>query len=140
MKELFTNLITINTAPEVIQNILKNPQHLLEWVPEIQVVNADHNRFEIKRDSSALNQQEVLTIATTADSITYHSTGGRLAYDALFKITAADRKTIVEQTLLLTDQPSLPLPTGILAPIAKHSFKQNLNALKRLAESIGYQD
>ncbi|WP_311407677.1 hypothetical protein [Liquorilactobacillus uvarum] len=140
MKELFTNFITINTSLEVIQDLLKNPQHLLEWVPEVQVVEAEENHFHIKRTASALNQQETLTVEATADSIIYHSTGGRLEYDAIFKMTNTGHQMIVEQTLLLKDNVSLLLPTSLLAPIAKHAFKQNLNALKKLAEAVAYQD
>lgn len=140
MKELFTNLITINTKPEAIQNVLKNPQRLLEWIPEIQSVKAGENHFHIRRISSALNQLEVLSVTTTTDSITYHSTKGRLEYDLVFKLTGADDQTIVAQTLLLKSKTPLSLPACLLAPIAKHAFKQNLNGLKNLVEVLAYQD
>ncbi|KRL01488.1 hypothetical protein [Liquorilactobacillus capillatus] len=134
MKELFTNLTTINSTTEVIQEILKKPQHLLEWVPDIEVINTSNNQFHIARNASALNQHEVLTITATSTTITYHSTRGRLECDLIFKISAAADTTIVEQTLFLSDDTALPLPVTLLAPFAKHAFKQNLNTLKNLAE------
>ena len=79
--------------------MLADPTQMLKWIPEIDTVTEDQNQFQIIRQTTALNQSEMITVTTAADSITYHSTEGRLAYDLTFTFTTADDQTVVTETL-----------------------------------------
>lgn len=70
----------------------------------------------------------------TANHISYHSHGGRLAYQLDFSFTATDALTTITETLR-TSGDDLPVPIKLLVPIAKQAFAQKLQSLVALAES-----
>lgn len=131
MKKLFTNTIFIQSNLERLSTILKSPQNLSKWVPDINSVSPKDDYFLISRSSSALNTFEKISVTSQDNSIIYTSTGGRLEYELHFDLTNKDDKTLVEQTLLV-DETLTKLPLTLLAPIAKHAFHENLSSLERL--------
>lgn len=131
MKKLFTNTIFIQSNLERLSTILKSPQNLSKWVPDINSVSPKDDYFLISRSSSALNTFEKISVTSQDNSIIYTSTGGRLEYELHFDLTNKDDRTLVEQTLLV-DETLTKLPLTILAPIAKHAFHENLSSLERL--------
>ena len=86
MKNLFTNVIAVHANATEVKAMLADPTQMLKWIPEIDTVTEDQNQFQIIRQTTALNQSEMITVTTAADSITYHSTEGRLAYDLTLTI------------------------------------------------------
>lgn len=131
MKKLFTNTIFIQSNLERLSTILKSPQNLSKWVPDINSVSPKDDYFLISRSSSALNNFEKISVTSQDNSIIYTSTGGRLEYELHFDLTNKDDRTLVEQTLLV-DGTLTKLPLTLLAPIAKHAFHENLSSLERL--------
>ncbi|CCG89435.1 hypothetical protein AAHB41_02075 [Pediococcus pentosaceus] len=131
MKKLFINTIFIQSNLERLSTILKSPQNLSKWVPDINSVSPKDDYFLISRSSSALNNFEKISVTSQDNSIIYTSTGGRLEYELHFDLTNKDDKTLVEQTLLV-DETLTKLPLTLLAPIAKHAFHENLSSLERL--------
>lgn len=131
MKKLFTNTIFIQSNLERLSTILKSPQNLSKWVPDINSVSPKDDYFLISRSSSALNNFEKISVTSQDNSIIYTSTGGRLEYELHFDLTNKDDRTLVEQTLLV-DEALTKLPLTLLAPIAKHAFHENLSSLERL--------
>ncbi|WKF71334.1 hypothetical protein QYM39_01330 [Pediococcus pentosaceus] len=131
MKKLFTNTIFIQSNLERLSTILKSPQNLSKWVPDINSVSPKDDYFLISRSSSALNTFEKISVTSQDNSIIYTSTGGRLEYELHFDLTNKDDRTLVEQTLLV-DETLTKLPLTLLAPIAKHAFHENLSSLERL--------
>jgi hypothetical protein len=131
LKKLFTNTIFIQSNLERLSTILKSPQNLSKWVPDINSVSPKDDYFLISRSSSALNNFEKISVTSQDNSIIYTSTGGRLEYELHFDLTNKDDKTLVEQTLLV-DETLTKLPLTLLAPIAKHAFHENLSSLERL--------
>jgi hypothetical protein len=131
LKKLFTNTIFIQSNLERLSTILKSPQNLSKWVPDINSVSPKDDYFLISRSSSALNTFEKISVTSQDNSIIYTSTGGRLEYELHFDLTNKDDRTLVEQTLLV-DETLTKLPLTLLAPIAKHAFHENLSSLERL--------
>ncbi|MCT3174252.1 SRPBCC family protein [Lacticaseibacillus rhamnosus] len=139
MKNLFTNVITVHANATEVKAMLADPTQMLKWIPEIDTVTEDQNRFQIIRQTTALNQSEMITVTTAADSITYHSTEGRLAYDLTFTFTTADDQTVVTETLAVPESTDTHLPLKLLAPIAKHAFYENLTNFATLVERLAYE-
>lgn len=139
MKNLFTNVITVHAEASTIQAMLADPTKMLKWIPEIETVTEDQGRFQIIRQTNALNQSEMITVTKTDDQIVYHSTEGRLAYDLTFTLTPADEQTVLTETLAVPEKAETHLPLKLLAPIAKHAFYENLTNLAILAERWAYQ-
>ena len=139
MKNLFTNVITVHANATEVKAMLADPTQMLKWIPEIDTVTEDQNQFQIIRQTTALNQSEMITVTTAADSITYHSTEGRLAYDLTFTFTTADDQTVVTETLAVPESTDTHLPLKLLAPIAKHAFYENLTNFATLVERLAYE-
>ena len=139
IKNLFTNVIAVHANATEVKAMLADPTQMLKWIPEIDTVTEDQNRFKIIRQTTALNQSEMITVTTAADSITYHSTEGRLAYDLTFTFTTADDQTVVTETLAVPESTDTHLPLKLLAPIAKHAFYENLTNFATLVERLAYE-
>ncbi|WP_274805708.1 SRPBCC family protein [Lacticaseibacillus rhamnosus] len=139
MKNLFTNVIAVHANATKVKAMLADPMQMLKWIPEIDTVTEDQNRFQIIRQTTALNQSEMITVTAAADSVTYHSTEGRLAYDLTFTFTTADDQTVVTETLAVPESTDTHLPLKLLAPIAKHAFYENLTNFATLVERLAYE-
>ncbi len=139
MKNLFTNVIAVHANATEVKAMLADPTQMLKWIPEIDTVTEDQNQFQIIRQTTALNQSEMITVTPAADSITYHSTEGRLAYDLTFTFTTADDQTVVTETLAVPESTDTHLPLKLLAPIAKHAFYENLTNFATLVERLAYE-
>lgn len=139
MKNLFTNVIAVHANATEVKAMLADPTQMLKWIPEIDTVTEDQNQFQIIRQTTALNQSEMITVTTAADSITYHSTEGRLAYDLTFTFTTADDQTVVTETLAVPESTDTHLPLKLLTPIAKHAFYENLTNFATLVERLAYE-
>lgn len=127
---LFTNTITIDAPIDTVQHWLTQPTALPQWNPDVsQVTPLDSQTWDLTRTKTALNQQEQLVLATTPDSVTYTSTGGRLAYQLEFTLSTTSTGTLVHERL--TPQSSFPGLT-LMAPIAKQAFRHNLQLLQQL--------
>jgi len=131
-KKLFTNVVTFQGQANEVLNILTNPTRLLNWVPDIMTVDEVDNTFKITRTDNAFNQTEMITVITTNQSVTYQSTGGRLAYDLVFDITQTDQIVQVSESLFVNPASDNHLPLTLLTPIVKHAFNQNLDGLARI--------
>jgi len=131
---LFTNTAVTHATIARIQTILAHPENLPLWDGEITTVTATPLGFEISRQAPALNTTEELIVSMTANHISYHSHGGRLAYQLDFSFTATDALTTITETLR-TSGDDLPVPIKLLMPIAKQAFAQKLQSLVALAES-----
>ena len=62
MKKLFINTIFIQSNLERLSTILKSPQNLSKWVPDINSVSPKDDYFLISRSSSALNNFEKISV------------------------------------------------------------------------------
>ena len=139
MKNLFTNVIAVRANATKVKAMLADPTQMLKWIPEIETVTEDQNRFHIIRKTTALNQSEMITVTTDANKVTYHSTEGRLAYDLTFTFATADDQTVVTETLAVPESADTHLPLKLLAPIAKHAFYENLTNFAILVERLAYE-
>ena len=114
MQDFFTNDLLIHANQNAVMAILANPRKLIEWDPEIQSI--------ILRTNSALNPREQMTISVKKNTVIYHSTGGRVAYDVIFSLITEENGTAVTEQVLLDSASVKGLPVKLLAPIAKHAF------------------
>ncbi|MFC6180552.1 SRPBCC family protein [Lactiplantibacillus daowaiensis] len=130
VQPLFTNTITIDTTPEIVQAQLARVEQLPQWNPDIsEITPNDDQSWTLIRTKEALNHQETFTLAKTADSVTYTSTGGRLAYQLVFTLEPTGTGTTVHEALYpKTDLLGLTL----VAPIAKVAFYHNLELMRDL--------
>ncbi|TLQ04493.1 SRPBCC family protein [Pediococcus stilesii] len=135
-QKLFSNVVTVDAESKQVQQVLANPQYLLEWVPEITMVKQNDKKFTINRAETALNQHEVVRVKRNANEIRYVSTEGRLEYEIAFLITGEGKRTIIQEDVYVPEKAHLHLPLKLLAPIAKHAFNTNLNNLASLIEKI----
>lgn len=135
-ENLFQNVITTHARPDRLRGILVHPENLPLWDEEItQVVPTTAGNFQLTRQPPALNEHEDLSVTATTDQTSYHSQGGRLAYDLVFTLTTEATHTILTEDLRVTSTSGLPLPLRLLAPIAQQAFAQKLHHLIALAES-----
>lgn len=136
MQDFFTNDLLIHANQNAVMAILANPRKLIEWDPEIQSISEDKHghRFIILRTNSALNPREQMTISVKKNTVIYHSTGGRVAYDVIFSLITEENGTAVTEQVLLDSAGVKGLPVKLLAPIAKHAFMINLTNLATFVE------
>lgn len=106
---------------------------LMRWNPAISSLkNGTNNSFIIHRNDPAINSDEVLTIESKDQQVSYHSTNGRLEYQLTFNLVEKAGYTLVTEDFYLLKGASLPI--SFLRPIAKQAFNRNLNGLKRIIE------
>ncbi|MXI82610.1 hypothetical protein GRZ59_02365 [Lactobacillus paracasei] len=136
MQDFFTNDLLIHANQNAVMAILANPRKLIEWDPEIQSISEDKHghRFIILRTNSALNPREQMTISVKKNTVIYHSTEGRVAYDVIFSLITEENGTAVTEQVLLDSASVKGLPVKLLAPIAKHAFMINLTNLATFVE------
>ncbi|KRN99006.1 hypothetical protein [Companilactobacillus kimchiensis] len=133
MEKIFSNQILIKQELNQIKDILLQPEKLSQWNPAIlRVTKLAEDTVSIQRNIKAVNETEVIKIRQTAEKVIYQSFGGRLIYQLEFHLQTINESTLVEEQFYLTEATKLPM--GLLAPIAKNAFNQNLTALKRIAE------
>lgn len=85
--KLFTNMVMVTTGADRVKQILMKPQNMLQWVPEISIVDEQPDGFRIQRNEAALNQTELIRVTAENNQITYMSTEGRLEYRLVFTLT-----------------------------------------------------
>ena len=136
MQDFFTNDLLIHANQNAVMAILANPRKLIEWDPEIQSISEDKHghRFIILRTNNALNPREQMTISVKKNTVIYHSTGGRVAYDVIFSLITEENGTAVTEQVLLDSASVKGLLVKLLAPIAKHAFMINLTNLATFVE------
>lgn len=133
---LFQNHIIIQATQRQVIALLTDLKNLPLWDNEITQVTPTATGAQIGRQSPALNTREQLTVSATPHQVQYHSQGGRLAYHLAFTLTESADQTAVTESLTLSENPALPVPLSLLAPIAKRAFAQKLQALATLAETL----
>lgn len=134
--KLFTNVVMVNADTEAIKRILSNPQHMLQWIPDISTVDNSRDGFIIRRHEAALNPSEFIQVKSDGQKVIYTSTGGRLEYRLVFLISTQNNQSVIQEELYIPDDTKSHLPVKLLAPIAKHAFHTNLINLRALVEMM----
>lgn len=134
MEKLFQNEILIKANKASVQQFLLTAPNWLKWNWAIgKIDKVGENTYSIHRDVDALNKDEIVEIKAVDNKVICQSTTGRLEYQLVFEIIEQAGFTRVTEALYQTN--NLQLPLKLLAPVAKHAFNQNLQALKNLLES-----
>ncbi|CAJ1193582.1 hypothetical protein LCR01_00770 [Companilactobacillus crustorum] len=133
MKKLFTNTVLIKENLSKVQQVLMDGPQLMRWNPAISSLkNGTNNSFIIHRNDPAINSDEVLTIESKDQQVSYRSINGRLEYQLIFNLVEKVGSTLVTEDFYLLKDETLAIV--FLQPIAKQAFNRNLNGLKRIIE------
>lgn len=134
--KLFTNEILVNAAEERIKNILINMQNILKWDSEIGDISPiDDNKFMILRKGAALNKQEVISVISSENSVTYVSKKGKIEYRVEWVLNKIENHlTQLKQTVFLNEKNAFLPMAEIIRPLTQSAFKENLYVLKAVCE------
>lgn len=132
MKKIFENSTYISAGSDQVREVLANPARIIQWVPEIKIKKIDDKTFQIIRNQSAINRFEQISIENTINQVIYHSIGGKIEYQLIFKFDAENNGTKVVEEFFLINHVKLPLI--LFKPVIKHAFNLNLQNLAKLME------
>ncbi|SCB73309.1 hypothetical protein [Weissella bombi] len=134
--KLFTNEILVSATNERIKNILDNVQNILKWDSEIGDISPiDNHKFMILRKGAALNKQEVISVITSEDSVTYVSKKGKIEYRVEWVLDKIENHlTKLKQNVFLNEKNAFLPMAEIIRPLTQNAFKENLYVLKAVCE------
>lgn len=132
-KKLFTNQIKIATPPDKTKQVLANPTNLLNWVPEITLVDFDGQSYMLTRKTPALNGVEKLQVVQHKDTVIYQIVGTKAKYQIEFEMVNLGDETLLNETVII-DSFDSHLPLELFVPIAKHALNGNLKHLRDYIE------
>ncbi|UQS83673.1 hypothetical protein [Bombilactobacillus thymidiniphilus] len=134
--KLFTNEITINSNSNHVKDIIVNIENLLKWNHEISDISSiDNNQFIILRRGAALNKQEIVSVYSNNDIVSYVFTTGTVEYRVDWLISQVKLNTTrVSQTLYLKEKNAFLPIAQLIKPITQNAFRDNLSALRILCE------
>jgi predicted ribosome-associated RNA-binding protein Tma20 len=134
MEKLFSNKIKIDASEDTVRKVLLDVPSMMKWNPEIsKLTKISEDTYDLHRDNRAINQNEKVTLIQEDGKIIFSSVGDRLNYRLEFKLKTEDNVTKLHEKVFV-DASAVPVPLSLIAPITKHAFNQNLNALKALVE------
>lgn len=140
-KKLFTNATIIKANQNIIYKVLKNPEYLLKWIPDITNIsksNDENLTFTIIRSSSSLIPREVIKITEKNNTVIYNSINDRLEYQLIFSFLNTENEDTKIQEELIIQKNNLYLPLKLLSPIAKRAFQNNLENLVNFIEKANF--
>lgn len=135
MENIFTNNIFIKTDINNLKNVLANLDNLKNWIPEISIVKDDTKKWtHIVRSGQSINSSEYIEVEDIKDCVIYHSFGGAVKYDLIFKLQKSNGGVKLQQNVNIFNFPMSKFEDDILISIAKKAFSMNLQNLKNICE------
>ncbi|MDR0298293.1 MAG: hypothetical protein LBI11_06570 [Streptococcaceae bacterium] len=133
MKTLFENQANTTATVDATHTFLEAPENIARWAYDVvKMVPENALKFRIVRPEPTFNGQEILTVHSGANAVSYVVTGEMLDYTIVFGLSALTDGTQITERVEAENLGKLSLPLKFMTPIMQREFQKNLTMLVAL--------